>query len=447
MSDLQVAVTLLVFAGVILAIALNLLDLVLAALLGVSVMLLFGVFTRQEFLHAAQTAGGSISLLFGGMVVARTLVPTGLFDQLGARYLLATRGNGKRFLLGLIVLTAPLCALLPNATIVMLIAPVVIRVSKALDIDFVPPVILTAIVSNSAGLLTLVGDPATFLVGSSIGMTFIQYLERVSLGGLLSVLVLIPVLPWLMKDIWQIQRPLPAELPIPALKHRLFCALSLLVLALMILLFLIGEMLPIPIVPPAVAIIGASLALLTVYKVKVEPFDRVLQDVDWKTLLFLTCMFLMVEAFTRTGLLHSLAKNMNTWFGTQLLMVAMILVVGVGAASSVLANIPVVAAIVLLVKGYLVATELVPEVALGEAFADWPVFALPVFVAMMFGGTLGGNATLIGASANVVGAGICAAKGRPVTFGTFARYGVPFTVCQLTLSAFYVLVLSRMVSP
>ena len=447
MSDLQVAVTLLVFVGVILAIALNLLDLVLAAMLGVSVMLLFGIFTREEFLHAAQTAGGSISLLFGGMVVARTLVPTGLFEQLSVRFLLATRGSGKRFLLGLIVLTAPLCAFLPNATIVMLMAPVVIRVCQDLDLDFMPPVILTAIISNSAGLLTLVGDPATFLVGSSIGMTFIQYLERVSLGGLLSVLVLIPVLPWLMKDIWHIQRPVPAELPIPPLKHRLFCVLSLLVLAFMILLFLVGEMLPIPLVPPSVAIIGASLALLSVYKVKVEPFDRVLQDVDWKTLLFLACMFLMVEAFTRTGLLHSMAKNMNVRFGTQLVLVAMILVAGVGVASSVLANIPVVAAMVLLVKGYLVATELVPELALGAAFVDWPAFTLPVFVAMMFGGTLGGNATLIGASANVVGAGICAAHGRRVTFGTFARYGVPFTVCQLALSAFYVFVLSRIVSP
>ena len=76
MSDLQVIVTLLVFAGVILLIAFNVLHLVLAAMLGVSIMLLFGVFTREEFLHAAQTAGGSISLLFGGMVVARTLVPT-----------------------------------------------------------------------------------------------------------------------------------------------------------------------------------------------------------------------------------------------------------------------------------------------------------------------------------------------------------------------------------
>ncbi|MGA2402562.1 MAG: SLC13 family permease, partial [Syntrophobacteraceae bacterium] len=156
MSDLQVAITLLVFAGVILAIAFNVIDLAVAALLGVSIMLLFGVFTRQEFLNAAQTAGGPISLLFGGMVVARTLVPTGIFDMVGTRFLRATRGSGKRFLLGLIVLVAPLCAFLPNATTVILVAPIIIRVAKALKVDFVGPLVLTAIISNSAGLLTLV---------------------------------------------------------------------------------------------------------------------------------------------------------------------------------------------------------------------------------------------------------------------------------------------------
>ena len=113
MSDLQVFLTLLVFAGVILAIAFNVIDMTVAALLGVSVMLLFSVFTRQEFMSAAQTVGGSISLLFGGMVVARTLVPTGIFELVGTAFLRATRGSGKRFLLALIVLVAPLCAFLP----------------------------------------------------------------------------------------------------------------------------------------------------------------------------------------------------------------------------------------------------------------------------------------------------------------------------------------------
>ena len=445
MSDLQVVLTLLVFAGVIVSIALNLLDLALAALLGVSLMLLFGVFTSQEFLRTVQTAGGCISLLFGGMVVARTLVPTGIFDQLSTRFLIATRGSGKRYLLGLIILTAPLCAILPNATIVLLLAPVAIKVARTLDIDYVPPVVLTAIISNSAGLLTLVGDPATFLVGSAVGLTFGQYLQRMSLGGLLSVLIIIPVLPWIMKDIWRTRRSLPSDLTVPPLKHRSFCMFALLVMAMMVLLFLFGEFLPTPLLPPTVAIVCSSLALLVIYEAKVEPFDKVLMDVDWKTLLFLSCMFLMVEGITRTGVLNSLSKVMNVWFGSQMFLVAIVILAGVGVLSSLVANIPVVAAMVLLVKGYLVAAEIVPDVALGTAFTDWPVATLPVFAAMMFGGTLGGNATLIGASANVVGAGICAAHGKPVTFATFARYGVPLTVCQLCLAALYIIVFHLLV--
>ncbi len=445
MSDLQVTLTLVVFAGVILAIAFNVIDLAVAALLGVSVMLLFGVFTRQEFMQAAQTAGGPIALLFGGMVVARTLVPTGIFQIVGDRFLQATGGSGKRFLLGLIVLVAPLCAFLPNATTVILLAPIISRVATALQVDFVGPLVLTSIISNSAGLLTLVGDPATFLVGSSIGMTFGQYLRKVSIGGLLSVLVLVPLLPLVMRDVWQMRQTLPASSPRQRLEHPVFCLLSVLVLAAMILLFLFGEFLPIQLVPPAVAIVGASLALLVIYGAKVEPVDKVLKDVDWKTLLFLTCMFLMVEAFTRTGILHSLSRNMVAWFGKDLLLVGMVMLVGVAATSSVLANIPVVAAMILLAKGYCVAAELVPEMALGPAFTDWPTLTLPVFVAMMFGGTLGGNATLIGASANVVSAGISAAHGRPISFGTFARYGVPLTVCQIILSAVYVLILQWLI--
>ncbi len=443
MTDLQVFVTPIIFAGVILCIAFNVLDIVLAALIGVSTMLLFGVFTSQEFLNAVQTAGGPISLLFGGMVVARTLVPTGLFDLLGTHFLRVTGGSGKRFLLGIVIMTAPVCAFLPNATVVILLAP--IRAAKVLNIDYVAPVVLTAIVSNSAGLLTLVGDPATFLVGSSIGMSFGEYLRQVSLGGLLSVLVIIPVLPWLMKDIWQTKRSLPADLSLPRLERPLFCVLALLVLVVMVLLFLVGEKMPAPLLPPSVAIVGASLALLVIYGVKVESIDKVLQDVDWKTLIFLMCMFLMVEAITRTGILQSVSHGMYGWFGTQLLMVAMVMLVGVALASGFLANIPVVAAMLLVVKGYMVAAEFVPELALGRAFTDWPALTLPVFVGMMFGGTLGGNATLIGASANVVGAGICAAHGRPVSFVTFARYGIPLTAVQLTFSLIYVLLLSWLI--
>jgi Na+/H+ antiporter NhaD/arsenite permease-like protein len=209
----------------------------------------------------------------------------------------------------------------------------------------------------------------------------------------------------------------------------------------MIVLFLVGEQLPIQVVPPAVAIVGASLALLVVYSTHVEPIEQVLKDIDWKTLIFLMCMFTMVQAFTKTGILRSLSQNLYQSFGVNLLVVGLVMLAGIGIASSLLANIPVVAASILMVKGYFVTAELVPEGALGALFTDWPASTLPVFVAMMFGATLGGNATLIGASANVVSAGICAAHGRPLSFAIFLRYGVPLTLCQLAVSALYVLVL------
>ena len=437
--DFNTIFTIIIFALVILAIAFDVIDMVVAVMLGVSALIMTGTFSTQEVLNVTRSAGGPIALLFGGMVVARTLKPTGLFEYAGTIFLRATKGSGKRYLIGLIILVAPLCAILPNATTVILLAPIIIGVADALEIDFVGPMILTAIISNSAGLLTLVGDPATFLVGSSIGMTFGQYLQKMSLGGLISVLVLVPLMPFVMREVWKVKRALPGGL-VPKRPGRFVqCVLSLSVLAVMVFLFLFGEDMPRRIVPPAVSIIAAALALLVTYGVKVEPVVKVLEDIDWRTLIFLICLFCLVEAFNKTGVLRELSQNLYAWFGADVLLVALILLAGVGALSSVLANIPVIAAMLLMIKGYLVTAQLAPEMALDPTFTGWSQQVLPIFVAMMFAGTLGGNATLIGASANVVSAGICASRGRPVSFVTFMRYGLPFTLCQLSVSAVYVI--------
>ena len=260
------------------------------------------------------------------------MATTGIFERVGNVYLRATRGSGKRFLLLLFVLVAPLCALLPNATTVVLLAPIIIRVAKALDIDFVPAMILTAIISNSAGLLTLVGDPATFLVGSSIGMSFGEYLRKVSLGGVLAVLVPLALVPLLMPDLWRMRRPLPPAEPSKPIEHPWFAAFALAVLAGMVVLFVIGEELPTRIVPPAVAVIGASLALLVAFAAKIEPVDNIVRDIDWKTLLFLAGIFCLVEAFAKTGMLQAIALKLHAWFGTDLMLVAMTLIVGIGVA-------------------------------------------------------------------------------------------------------------------
>lgn len=441
MSELQIYLTLGIFAAVILAIAFDLIDMAVAALLGVCALIALGILSPNDLVEAVRTAGGPLALLFGGMVVAHVLGKTGLFERVGAVYLYATGGSGRRFLILLIALVAPVCALLPNATTVILLAPIIIRVARALKVDFVAPMVLTAIVSNAAGMLTLVGDPATFLVGSSIGMSFLSYLQKVSLAGVLAVLVTVPLLPWLMSPIWHAQSPLPPKAELPRIQRPGFVYLSLAILALMVVLFLVGEYLPTHILPPAVAIIAASLALLVVYQIRIEPVDAVFRDIDWKTLVFLGAIFCLVQGFTKTGLLQGMSLQLYAWCGAELTLVALLLLAGIGLLSSLLANIPVVAASLVMTKGYLVAAEAVPDLALAAGFTDWPAATLPVFIAMMFGATLGGNATLIGASANIVTAGICAAEGERLTFARFLRYGLPITLAQLAVSTVYVLAL------
>jgi Na+/H+ antiporter NhaD/arsenite permease-like protein len=442
MSDLQVILTLVIFGGVILVIALDLIDMMLAALLGVSLFLVFGILDHADMVEVFNTAGSPLALLFGGMVVARVLAGTGMFERLGDIYLRATGGSGKRYLLLLVAILALVCAFLPNATTVILLAPLIIRVAQALKVDFVGPMVLAAIVSNSAGLLTLVGDPATFLVGSSIGMSFGQYLQKVSLAGLLAVLAIVPALRFLMPEIWNTRVALPPPGAPIRIERPGFVILALAVLALMVTLFIIGGSLPTPIGPTAVAIIAATLALVVIYSARAEPLEAVLRDVDWKTLVFLAAVFCLVEGFIKIGLLQGLALQLHAWFGTELTLLALLLLAGVGMLSSVVANIPVVAAALVMTKGYLVAAEVVPETALAMGFTDWPEATLPVFIAMMFGATLGGNATLIGASANVVSAGICASHGQRVSFGRFMRYGLPITLAQLVMAALYVLAMT-----
>jgi len=193
-----------------------------------------------------------------------------------------------------------------------------------------------------------------------------------------------------------------------------------------------------------VSILAAALALLVIYGAKVESVDAVLHDIDWKALLFLGGMFCLVQAMTKTGLLQGVAVTLYNRVGADLTLVSLGLIAGIGLVSSLLANIPAVAASLLMVRGYLVAAGVVPEEAMGTHFTAWPPSVVPVFVAMMFGATLGGNATVIGASANIVTAGICERNGHRLAFVRWLRYGLPLTAAQLALAALYVLALLRL---
>jgi Na+/H+ antiporter NhaD/arsenite permease-like protein len=443
-TGFQLYLVLGVFGAVILSIAFDAIDLCLAAMVGTVIYLMLGTLDGHDVIKVVQSGGGTLALLFGGMVVARALLPTGLFDLLATRLVWASAGQGRTLLLGMVGITAVLCAVLPNATVVLLMAPVMIRAAQALRLDFVPIIVVLVTVSNAAGLLTLVGDPATFIVGSSIHLSFAGYLHWISAGGILALLTIVALLPWLLRAAWTARTTI--EVPdVPAIQRPSFVVAALATLGLMVVLFVFGENLPIVIGPPAVSIVAATVILLALYAWNVEPVERVFADIDWRTLIFIFCMLMMVEALVKTGALATLAGVAVSLFGKHFALMAIALLVGVGTMSAFLANVPVVLALVLVTKGYFVALHVVPEDALGHTF-DWPLATLPVFAAMMFGATLGGNATVIGASANIVAAGISARHGEPLGFVRFFRIGAPIAAAQLAVAALYVLALLALLS-
>ena len=207
------------FATVILAIASNRVHLSVAAMLGTVVLLLTGVLSAQEASETINPAEAMISLFFGGMVTARTLIATGLFDYLGASALRFVRGDGRRLMITIVAFAAPICAFLPNATVVILLAPLIVSLCQRMKVDFIQPVILLVFVANSSGLLTLVGDPATFIVGNSIGLSFSDYLSLLSSGGLLAIVAVVTLLPFSFRSLWRVRVAEVEKLVPPPIKR------------------------------------------------------------------------------------------------------------------------------------------------------------------------------------------------------------------------------------
>src|SRR5277367_2996726 len=424
-SNLPAIIAALTFAAVILSIALDWLDLAVAGLLGAVFLRLVGVVTKDTAVSGVNAGLDTIGLFFGGMVVARALVPTGIFDYLGAIVLRIVRGDGRRLLLSIIVLTAPICAILPNATVVILFAPLLIRVCRKMEIDFAPPIMLLVFVANASGLLTLVGDPATFIVGNSIGMSFAGYLYSASLGGLLSLIALALMLPISFRSIWRTRAKVD-DVEIPKIEHFGVLIIGVVILALMVTLFIVGEDLPSAIGPPAVAILGAALLLLTIYLSGIDTVSGVLADVDWETLLFFICIFIMVGALDTTGAIAAVGSRLREVFGSEFSSASLIILSTVGLLSSTIPNIPLVVAMVPVVRQYAESQGWATAAQLAAGYGQVPTHVMPLFYAMMYG-----------ASSNIVAAGICAREGRPLRYSEFARYGIPVMLVQLLASAIY----------
>lgn len=427
------------FIAVIVAITFEWLHLTVAAFLGALLLIFAHVMTLNDAVGYISQSHGTLGLFFGVMVLVRAFEPTKIFDYLATQMILLARGEGKLLLLGIVGITTPICAVLPNATTVMLLAPLIPPIAQDLGIDFVPLLILMVFVANSSGLLTIVGDPATYIVGDSINLSFTDYLLRLSIGGAMAVGTILILLPFLFRKTWNKKFKNLDKLPHPKINHPRVLTVGIAIVALVLLFFVVGESLPIPIPPAAVALLGAGLALLLAHQSKIDTVHNILRDLDWSTLLFFMSTFVLIGGLEKTGVVNSISGILATILGKNIALGAIALLFLVGFLSSVIPNIPLVVAMVPLLKQYLVNVGLVGPEVLDPGFAgQFPPEVLPLFYAMMYGATLGGNGTLVGASSNIVAAGVAELHGRRISFKRFLFYGLPIMMAQLVTATLYV---------
>ncbi|MDZ7992505.1 MAG: SLC13 family permease [Nostoc sp. EfeVER01] len=441
MENWQAILSIVTFIGVIVLVMTEWVHLTIAALLGALLLVFSNVMTLQEAVGYIGNSHGTLGLFFGVMVLVRAFEPTKIFDYLATQIVLIARGKGKRLLLGIVAIVTPICAVLPNATTVMLLAPLIPPMAQEVGINFVPLLILMVFVANSAGLLTLVGDPATFIVGDAVNISFTDYLLELSLGGVIAVLVVIITLPFLFRKIWNTQLDNLEELPHPQINHPRALSLGAVIVFFVMIFFVIGESLPVPISPAAAALLGAALALLLSHHSNIDSVNNILRDVDWSTLIFFMSIFVLIGGLEKTGVINGLSGILAAVLGKNIMLGSLVLLFFVGLLSSVVPNIPLVVGMVPLLKQYIVTVGLAPAEVLAQDFqGQFPPEVLPLFYAMMFGATLGGNGTLVGASSNIVAAGISEQHGRRISFKTFLHYGIPVMLLQLVASALYILV-------
>lgn len=427
------------FVIVIVLIMTEWVHLTIAAFLGALLLVFANIMTLKEAIGYISQSYATLALFFGVMVLVRAFEPTKIFEYLATQMVLLARGKGKNLLLGIVGITTPICAVLPNATTVMLLAPLIPPMAQEVGVDFVPLLILMVFVANSAGLLTLVGDPATYIVGDAINISFTDYLLRLSLGGAIAVATILVMIPFLFRKLWRKQLENLDQLPHPKINHPKVLALGGLLVALVLLFFVVGETLPVPISPAAVALLGAALALLLAHQSKIDSVNNILRDVDWSTLIFFMCTFVIIGGLEKTGVVNSVSSVLAVILGRNIALGSLVLLFFVGLLSSVVPNIPLVVAMVPLLKQYLVNVGFVGSEVLAPGFeGQFPPEVLPLFYAMMFGATLGGNGTLVGASSNIVAAGISELHGRRISFKTFLHYGLPVMLLQLITAAVYV---------
>jgi Na+/H+ antiporter NhaD/arsenite permease-like protein len=392
-------------------------DRTLVALLGGLLVIALGVIDQEEAFAAIDF--NVIFLLAGMMVLAGGLAKTGFFEFVAGHAIHLSRGEPFRLLILLAVLTAALAALLDNVTTVVLLTPVTLSIARTLGVSPFPYLISQIFASNIGGTATLIGDPPNILIGSAAGLDFADFLVNLTPV----VLVIMVAFVGIMRLAFGRSMPddanrldILAEVdPAAAIKDRPLMIRALVVLGLTIVGFLAHSALGLE--AATIALLGATVLMIVG---RLDPHEA-LRDIEWNTLFFFVGLFMLIEAVVHVGIVGGIADALADAAGGRLDVATLGILWFSALASAIVDNIPYTATAIPIV-------ERLTEVGLR---------AEPLWWSLALGACLGGNLTIVGASANIVVANLAARDGHPITFMQFFRYGLGVVFASLVISTAY----------
>ena len=401
---------------------------VTVALLGASLTLLLGllgqnqkvdgVFDHAYFINFVDF--NVIFLLVSMMIIVNIATRSGMFNWVATEMLKKTKGHPITTLFCLALFTAVASAFLDNVTTVILIMPITFVIAEKLDINPIPFLITEILASNIGGTATLIGDPPNIIIGSAAGLSFMDFINNLTIVVAIIFLIVVGIMILIFKNkLHTTQERMDAVANLDNSKtitDKNLMYRSLAVLGLVILGFVTHDITHIQ--TSVCAMAGASFLLLFE-----KPHDM-LRDVEWNTIFFFIGLFVIIGGFEHAGGIEIMAKWLiDITHGSQE-MASMVILWGSGILSGIIDNIPYTATM----------APMISEISakMGAEFAQ------PLWWSLSLGACLGGNMTIIGAAANVIVSETSASKGHPIEFMKFLKYGVTAMVISLIISSGYV---------
>lgn len=362
-----------------------------------------------------------IFLLIGMMIIVHIASRSGVFKWMAIEILKATKGHPKLVLFALAAFTAVASAFLDNVTTVVLIMPVTFVIAREFECDPVPFLITEVLASNIGGTATLIGDPPNIIIGAKAGLSFMDFVNE--LTGIIALIfaVCVGLLIYMFRKSLKASKEKMEHIAnldnSKTITHKKLMLRSMITLVLVITGFVTHDITHIPAYVFAVA--GASFLLLF------EKPKEIYRDVEWLTIFFFIGLFIIIGGFEANGGISFLADKLIVLTHGSLTAATMFILWGSGILSGIIDNIPYTATMAPLIAQV---QHTLPYAGEGHH---------PLWWALSLGACLGGNLTIIGAAANVIVSETAAAKGHPISFMRFMKYGALVTFISLFLSSVY----------